>query len=725
MISLLSVALLCCSAAKTTAFLPEQSELFERALAEAGLSPEDVRINPADLALWGGEQYRLATHEFIYDNPWKTSAYTRSLTNGLLQNSGNLGSLVTSGFSRLDCGVRLGLVGDELATERARVTELGEDCLAVALSELTDHPAAYYSADLRSGESADSGESPAPEAPTQLQQDYAGLPLEVKQAAALVLFSTPRILRYREEALTKPILRLGLDPQQVYERVFAYTINTFAEEDDTSGSEVPDDLDDVLLLESLMDGIDWNLLSAGATLATITAQEAERLLTAAPDAANWQQAQFRVQTPFGMLAISTGERDDDYSEQAAGLLLGIDTGGSDTYHSAVATTAAYSQPLGIQIDLAGNDNYLAAAREDLPATAAGVFGYGVLIDAAGDDSYACAYGGAGFGLFGCGLLADYGGADSYGGFGNCQASGVMGLGLLVDGGGDDTYHAFKYSQAYAGTRGCGLLLDADGNDRYLAEMDSHFNGGLYGPDHHVHFCQGSAYGRRADFVNGHSWAGGFALLLDGGSGDDSYEGDCYVQGNSYWYAIGMLVDKGGNDSYRCAQYSQASAPHFAVGILQDEAGDDRYIVTRRQSMGHGRDWSLAWFEDAAGNDWYQGARTTLGTSHVNAISVFWDRSGDDVYLGRGPCLGQSEPEPGGSPRDWLLTLGLFIDGGGSDRYFELPGDPSYAGSDAYIGDVTSLDGLSPLDYAGDGKIWQMSTPSPEAPGYRGVGLDAE
>ncbi|MCB1219085.1 MAG: hypothetical protein H7A35_06445 [Planctomycetales bacterium] len=700
---ILPICLLCCSAARTTDFLPEQGELFERALAEAGLSPEDVRISDADLGLWGGGKYRLSAHRFLYDNPWKTSAYTRSLTNGLLQNSGNLGSLVTSGFSRLDCGVRLGLVGDELATERARIEELGDDCLAVALAELN-----------------------GPEADTaSLQAETAGLPLAVKQAAALVLFTTPRILRYREEALTKPVMELGLDPQELYDRIFAFTINTFEEEDDTTGSEVVDDLDDVLLLESLMDGIDWNLLSAGATLAVITAQEAERILSAAEGSASWPVVQYRVQTPLGLVVISTGDQDDEHDFSGESLLLQIDTGGNDTYKSTVASTAAYSQPLSICIDLAGNDMYQASGRDDLPSTAAGVFGYGVLIDAAGDDNYACSYGGAGFGLFGCGLLADYSGDDSYDGWGNCQASGVMGLGLLVDGSGDDQYHAFKYSQAYAGTMGCGLLVDADGKDHYLADMESHFNGGLYGPDHHVHFCQGSAYGRRADFVNGHSWAGGFALLLDGGSEADEYTGDCYVQGNSYWYAIGMIVDKGGDDSYRAAQYSQASAPHFSIGILQDEAGDDRYIVTRRQSMGHGRDWSLAWFEDVAGNDWYQGARTTLGTSHVNAISVFWDRAGDDVYLGKGPCLGQSEPETGGSPRDWLLTLGLFIDGAGKDSYFELPGDPSYEGSDTYIGDVESLEGLTPLDYSGDGKSWQMSADAPGAPGYRGVGLDAE
>jgi hypothetical protein len=187
----------------------------------------------------------------------------------------------------------------------------------------------------------------------------------------------------------------------------------------------------------------------------------------------------------------------------------------------------------------------------------------------------------------------------------------------------------------------------------------------------------------------------------------------------------MCVDKGGNDVYRCGQYSQASAPHFSIGILQDDGGDDRYTVGIRQSMGHGRDWSIAWFEDSAGNDWYQGARTTLGTSHINSISVFWDRHGDDVYMSRGPSFGESEVETSGSVRDWLLTLGLFIDGGGKDQYYLLPGDGSYEESNTYTGDITDLSKLKPLDFAGDGKTWIKTQPTEAAPGFCGVGLDAE
>jgi hypothetical protein len=507
----------------------------------------------------------------------------------------------------------------------------------------------------------------------------------------------------------------------VYRRVFEYTINTFEEEDNTSGHEIVDDLEEMLLLEALMDNIDWNLLSTGAALIAIAAQTAQQQLSAGEGITNFDDAVFEVPTPLGMVILCSGGAKSQADCWENEVLLLIDAAGDDHHAAPVATTPSYASPLSIAIDLGGDDTYAASPRDDRPSNAAGVFGYGVLIDAGGKDRYEDRYGGAGFGLFGYGMLADLGGDDAYNGWGNCQGSASMGAGVLLDTGGDDVYHAFKYSQ---GTRGSGLLIDAAGADKYIADMESHFNGGLYGPDHHVHFCQGSAFGRRGDFVDGHSWAGGVALLLDGGDGADTYTGDCYVQGNSYWYAVGMLVDKGGNDTYRCAQYSQASAPHFSIGILQDEAGDDHYVSTRRQSIGHGRDWSLAWFEDVAGNDFYQGARTTLGCSHVNSISVFWDRAGDDVYLSKGPGLGESELDISGSARDWLLTLALFVDGGGNDQYYELTGDPSYEGSDVYPGDVVDTADLTPLEFAGDGQTWIKTAPPVEAPGFLGVGIDA-
>ncbi len=546
------------------------------------------------------------------------------------------------------------------------------------------------------------------------------MPEEVKQAAALWLFTLPQVMRYRDLGLVQPMLKLGLDPQMAYTEVLNWVVNTFAEEDGMTGNEQIDDLRQVLLIESLLDNVDWNLLNTGASLLALTSQEAQKLLTA--EGVDLSDAFFRFEAP-------TAAGDDPAVRRAAVTLTRrettcslIDSAGTDTYFNC-AGTGDFAHPVSVCLDLAGNDNYY-NGDDNMPAFGAGIFGYGLLLDLQGDDHYNTTYAGLGCGIFGTGAVFDQDGNDRYEAYGNSEGSAAFGAGLLLDLAGDDYYGVYKYGQGYGYTRGAGLLIDVAGNDTYYANLEDHFNGGLYGANHHVHFCQGSAFGRRADFTDGHSWAGGFGLMLDG-AGDDKYSGDCYVQGNSYWYALGMCVDKGGNDVYHCGQYSQASAPHFSIGVLQDDGGDDRYIVGIRQSMGHGRDWSIAWFEDAAGNDWYQGARTTLGTSHINSLSFFWDRHGDDVYLGKGPTFGESEVETSGSVRDWLLTLGLFIDGGGKDQYYMLPGDESYEASNTFVGEVTDLSALTPLDFAGDGKLWVKTPPTEAAPGFNGVGLDAE
>ena len=230
-------------------------------------------------------------------------------------------------------------------------------------------------------------------------------------------------------------------------------------------------------------------------------------------------------------------------------------------------------------------------------------------------------------------------------------------------------------------------------------------------------------GRRGDYFEGHSWAGGFGILVDG-AGDDRYEADCYGQGNAYWHAIGMIVDKSGSDIYYGGEYSLAAAPHFAIGLLQDDGGDDRYTVTIRQCLGHGRDWSIAWFEDAAGNDFYQGTRTVFGASHVNSVSVFWDRHGDDTYIANGPSFGESETEHGGSIRDWLPTTAIFVDGGGRDRYLKLPTDGSLEATSKFIGELRDVSGLEPLKGLGDDRRWVRTAPAPGTEGFRGVGIDA-
>jgi hypothetical protein len=686
--------------AQYSPYPPAEALQFDAVLAPLGLTRTDLALPAEAIGLWGGDKYKVNLLDFLRADVTRCGPYARSISSGLLTNKDNLGGLVTAAHTRLDHGIRLGLVGDPLEAYRARIAALGPDCLAVALAELTAQPAATFSGD------------PA----------YQALPQRLREAAALVLFTAPEAQVDRQLGLIDPIQARGLDPHGVAHRITAFVIGTFAEEDNLTGHEVVDDRADAMLAETLLDSVDWDYLHCGATLLAIAATEANKIL-APPGPAETKESlagtfAFTADTPLGRVVLRGDTADSDDGRPT---LLCIDTGGADTYASAGMATVDH--PIGICIDLAGDDSYI-NSDDNVHTFGTGSFGTGILLDAAGHDTYSSTYAAQGAGIFGTGILYDLGGDDRYSAFGNSQASGTFGTGLLADLDGNDEYHIYKYGQAYGGTRGCGILLDSAGDDRYLANLTDHFNGGLYGPTHHVHFVQGSAYGRRADITDGHSWAGGVGILCDV-AGNDYYEADVYGQGNSYWHACGMLIDRGGNDTYRAGQYSQASAPHFAIGILQDDAGDDRYLCSIRQSLGHGRDWSIAWLEDSAGDDWYQGARTTLGCSHVNSISVCWDKLGDDVYIAKGTGLGESEPEPNGSPRDWLLTLGLFIDGAGTDGYYLLPGDDSYEGSSTFTGEISpeGLAALPRLDFAGDGRNWQRTSSPAEAPGYMGSGVD--
>ncbi|MCU0724166.1 MAG: MBL fold metallo-hydrolase, partial [Planctomycetes bacterium] len=215
----------------------------------------------------------------------------------------------------------------------------------------------------------------------------------------------------------------------------------------------------------------------------------------------------------------------------------------------------------------------------------------------------------------------------------------------------------------------------------------------------VSFVQGAGFGRRADFGDGHSLAGGIGLLVEAG-GDDSYLGGVYCQGAGYWFALGALEDRAGNDRYSSVQYSLGSAPHMAVGSCVDLDGNDTYNIDTAdlymQSVGCARDGSLAVFIDGAGDDQYRVGNRSAGSGEVNATGFFWDRAGDDTYVTERTtpspsspafgCVGVESAEPG-SFRATVPSAGVFLDTGGHDTFAErrpeeFTGPPLLAGEES-------------------------------------------
>jgi len=221
-----------------------------------------------------------------------------------------------------------------------------------------------------------------------------------------------------------------------------------------------------------------------------------------------------------------------------------------------------------------------------------------------------------------------------------------------------------------------------------------FNTGTaFGENHSVSFAQGTGFGRRADFGDGHSLGGGIGMLIEGG-GDDSYTGGVYNQGAGYWWALGVLEDQGGNDTYHNEWYSAGSAPHFAIGCCVDLTGDDMYNVgndnLQCQTQGCARDGSIAVFIDGEGDDQYYHTNRCAGAGDLNSIALFWDRTGDDIYdcnrdssYVRDRSYGDSsEYELFNTFRDEMLTVGIFLDTGGYDTYLEFLPDPPEAAEGA-------------------------------------------
>lgn len=687
----LLVLSLCRVNATTLEYLTEQGDLFQQVLTAAQLTPDDVRLARPDMGLWGGDKYQVKLLDVFFDNPWKISSYTRTLSNDLLAAKSELAPLTFSAHRMIDAGVNPRLNTDLLTKYQQQAQKLGDDAFAVALSQLTTQPADRFKT-----------------------TDYNALPPQLRSAVAQFLLAVPDALRYRELGLLRSLSKLQLDADRTYTEVVDYVVTTVKEQE---AQEEDESINRVLLIESLLDNVDFKLLNTGAILTASAAQELQRQLSQLSNNSLAGNYHYSIETPQGQIVLS-GKGDRVYPP--GDYLLIVDVAGNDTY-SGGAATSNITHGLSITLDLAGSDRY-SSSSEITPSFGAGIFGYGILMDMQGDDQYEAQYQSQGVGIFGTGILYDAQGQDTYRGIGNLQGSGSFGTGLLIDNEGSDRYFLYRFGQGYGFTKGVGLLLDSAGDDQYIGLEDKYPNGGPFGVDMHVHFAQGAGFGRRGDGVEGHSWAGGIGLLVDG-AGNDRYSCEIYGQGTGYWYSLGILVDKFGDDYHKAGAYTLGGSPHFGVGIYQDDGGSDRYTNIISQSLGKGRDWSIGWFEESAGNDWYQGNHAIFGTADVNGIGVFWDKQGDDTYLSFSePAYGQSSMEGASGLRELMFTLGIFVDGGGQDKHLLLP--ENYTSSDKFQRGVMDTQNLVANPHVGNDRMWCRPTVPREYKRAYGCGIDA-
>lgn len=358
-----------------------------------------------------------------------------------------------------------------------------------------------------------------------------------------------------------------------------------------------------------------------------------------------------IATSAGIVRI--GGRGAD--KHPAGRVVTIDFGGDDVYEGAGESNGLAGRPLGVAIDLGGNDQYRNGAL--------GLWGVGVIWDEGGNDQYIGGDGALGAGIFGAGAIVDRSGDDRYMGDTLTQGAGVLGWGMIVDETGTDTYRAALMGQGFAGVNGCGLLLDRAGSDSYRA-------GGKYPdygrfPDKTQSLSQGFSIGSRP-FA-----PGGLGLLLDGG-GDDRYEVEVYGQGCGYWYACGALIDSGGDDRYIAHQYSQGSGIHLSAGLLRDKGGDDEYTNRAGLAQGGSHDFAVGLLWDGGGRDAYTSDSGSQGCAINNAVGILFDEGGDDRYQ-LGPT-GQGQGNGEFADRRGVGSVGVLVDLGGDDAYSTGLGD---------------------------------------------------
>ena len=441
-----------------------------------------------------------------------------------------------------------------------------------------------------------------------------------------------------------------------------------------------------------------------------------------------------LDTPLGFVLVRDGAAHRYPRADFERTLLVIDLGGDDTYENSVAANLDVGNSVSVAVDLGGADTYgyvptaspldtpdtlpsdaegrLRAGRgavsmSEQPRQGGARLGVALLYDlGASRDRYRSLRMSQGFAAYGVGGLYDDGGDDEYTLEAGGQGAAVAGIAALVDAGGNDRYTAWSYAQGFGYVQGVGSLYDRDGRDVYDGKVTPALYGSAQDPTVNSSFVQGAGFGRRGDaFPDRINMSGGIGVLRDR-AGDDAYTSSIFGTSTGYWGGMGLLLDGAGDDSYNARWYTQGGAAHFAYAALVDGGGRDTHNMTAtRQNMtaGAGHDFSLGILL-ALGreDDTYLVPNLALGAGNANGAGIFADEGGNDRYVAPSALtLGNGALETlTDMGRLMRPTVGVFLDGDGTDRYERMP--PGMEGDD---------------------RTWTQRI-HPEAPSERGFGADA-
>ncbi len=605
---------------------------FESALGTAGLSTKTARFDPNLSRFYRLGEFGTTIYDACDENPWRIPFFSKTFRDEMATQIGLASSGLQSGSQMAGFPIRRMLLGNPNTAEESVSQQDG--ALRNILLDM-------QSKKLIAG--------------TLPKLD--DVPKEVQQAASLILRVLPRALEMRKCAFQK-LGDLGPLYAQFSQRVTS----------DEFGSSFDDKL-------QAYRNADISYLAAGAHDLFLAVQTAGSYLGTVPSSSAYD---VQIPTVWGMIRL-TGGGDTKHLDRPT--LLIIDTGGNDTYLNVAATRSATNWA-SISLDSSGSDTYLSdPALQDSnvakwadrgkgsnePGPAGALFGYAVLLDKTGNDLYRTHRPGLGSGRLGMAALIDQDGDDYYDAYSDSQGFGNFGVGILEDVRGNDKYFGFSQVQGCGQTRGFGYLADRAGTDEYVANDEVIDFASPQSAEHNVSMAQGAGNGRRADYLDGHTLAGGVGVLLDQ-QGDDKYSCGVFGQGVGYGRGVGFLWDLGGKDSYYGQWYVQGASAHYAIGVLDDESGDDTYTSLMNMAQGAGHDFAVGCLIDRGGADQYKAPNLSLGAGNANGIGIFVDFSGNDKYESQGITLGKAAEAPKGSLRSRCLCLGVFMDLGGDDTY---------------------------------------------------------
>lgn len=660
-----------------------QEAVFTDALKSAKLVPDAVRFDPDALRFFFQDEFESPAFSSYLARPLQLPFYAMVLRGSLLAGMDSPAAFVEIGGRMIGDVTRRTLLGDPLAENDRKAK--AKDALSEAVLSIYREANVPMPVPLR----------------TKMMDELQNVPPFLQEQAAYLLYTVIDARAWRNDALA------GVPDLNRVFRALTQPVEP--------ARQNANDPDSFRLIHAAMQQVDLKRLLAGGHDVTLAAYRvAMRLKNAgeAERASLQKDFKFEVDTPWGRIGLhGTGGN----THPRLPYLLLIDTGGSDTYYGGAATLSV-SNATSVLIDLQGDDKYLHNAqflqtpvaefddRAKVPGIAFGgaALGYSVLIDVEGDDLYRTPAAGMGAARFGLGFLIDLAGEDRYDGYVFTQGAALFGAGVLYDQSGKDKYFSFQQAQGFGGTKGFGLLMDGGGDDEYIANNMQLDFPSPQSRESNANLCQGMGYGRRADYLDGHSLAGGIGVLLDR-SGNDVYSCGVFGQGSGYWGGAGFLIDLQGDDVYKGVWYVQGAAAHRGIGYLEDRAGDDQYTATMNMAMGAGHDFSIGFFYEVSGNDSYDAPSLALGGGNANGIGIFLEERGNDRYKVRANSanLGRANPSDAGTLRERALCLGLFMDLGGNDTF-----PPE-------------------LDFVGNGRSWLIWARQNEKPAESQVGIGVD